>query len=216
MKRDPRLIPLSWDHQRGLALALRARKCAASGSASDVESLWAELRAAFDAELEPHFALEEQHLLPALAACGETALVERTLDEHRRLRALVAGLPVGVSAAPPDAPPASEPDRATAPAAERGRVAETERAIYPSAERGRFAESQRATSSPAERGRVAETERATPPAAERAATLERFGTLLADHIRFEERELFERAQQLLSAPTLDAIGRALGATPVPD
>ncbi|MFU8838885.1 MAG: hemerythrin domain-containing protein [Thiohalomonadaceae bacterium] len=41
-----------------------------------------------------------------------------------------------------------------------------------------------------------------------AASLREFGHLLAQHIRFEERELFEAAQQLLSSRTLDAIATA--------
>ncbi len=38
--------------------------------------------------------------------------------------------------------------------------------------------------------------------------LARFGALLHDHVRFEERELFEVAQQHLHASALDAVARA--------
>ncbi len=51
------------------------------------------------------------------------------------------------------------------------------------------------------RSLVASTERTT-------AELGRFGELLQQHIRFEERELFERAQQLLSGQQLTAIAEA--------
>ncbi|MBW6476922.1 MAG: hemerythrin domain-containing protein [Chromatiales bacterium] len=41
-----------------------------------------------------------------------------------------------------------------------------------------------------------------------AASLREFGQMLAQHIRFEERDLFEAAQRLLSSRTLDAIATA--------
>ena len=45
-----------------------------------------DVRRVFTAELEPHFRIEEEHLLPALLASGERALVERTLSDHAALR----------------------------------------------------------------------------------------------------------------------------------
>lgn len=92
MKRDPRLHALSSEHHHALVLARRATR-AAEGRDPDPAEMLAEVRRRFEVELAPHFDVEEQLLLPALAALGErelTALVERTLEEHRRLRDLVA------------------------------------------------------------------------------------------------------------------------------
>jgi hypothetical protein len=84
MKRDPRLHGLSSDHHHALALARelsRTRWTAEAGAA---------LQRRFAAELEPHFRVEEEVLLPALRDVGCTDLVERILEDHRALRALVA------------------------------------------------------------------------------------------------------------------------------
>jgi len=89
MRRDPNLMRLSREHHTGLVLAKRARELPANDE-SQRRVAWAEIRAGFAEQLEPHFALEEQGLLPALRAVGEDALVERTLAEHAALRALVA------------------------------------------------------------------------------------------------------------------------------
>jgi len=43
----------------------------------------------YESELTPHFATEEEVLLPALAEVGEEALVQRTREEHATLRRLV-------------------------------------------------------------------------------------------------------------------------------
>ena len=45
-------------------------------------------------------------------------------------------------------------------------------------------------------------------AAAGAAEAVGFGALLHGHVRFEERELFPRAEQVLSAAVLEAVGRA--------
>lgn len=47
---------------------------------------------AFSDELEPHFQIEEQSLLPLLRSAGNTALEQRTLEDHRQLRVLLSGL----------------------------------------------------------------------------------------------------------------------------
>ncbi len=130
MKRHPALVALSREHHTALSLANRVRKAAATGDAELLEAARAEVVARFETELEPHFAAEELSLLPELASAGEIVLVERTLDEHRELRALVHAL--------------------------------------------------------------ASREAAPEP----AQCLGDFGALLAAHVRFEERELFERAQLL--------------------
>jgi hypothetical protein len=85
MRRDPRLRDLSDDHHQALVLARRA------STSSQVPETWAEVRRRFDAELAPHFAVEERVLLPALEAAGEAALAARTRSEHAQLRALLDG-----------------------------------------------------------------------------------------------------------------------------
>jgi hemerythrin-like domain-containing protein len=91
MRRDPNLVRLSHDHHAGLVLAKRARELAEAAD-EQRRAGWAELQARFTEELEPHFRLEEQGLLPALRAAGQDALVKRTLAEHAELRALVASV----------------------------------------------------------------------------------------------------------------------------
>jgi uncharacterized protein YeaO (DUF488 family) len=114
MKRDPRLHGLSSDHHRALALAraLRAEGATLAGVM---------------AELEPHFRIEEDVLLPALDAAGERALADRVREDHAFLR--------------------------TCPA----------------------------------------------PAA--------FAARMADHVRFEERELFPRCEAVLDGAVLDEVAR---------
>jgi len=127
MQRIESLRRLSSEHHSGLVIARRARELA--GEAPDArEAAWADLRQRFDDELEPHFKLEERGLLPAMQAAGEVLLVERTLAEHLRMRAMMdAGGPENLAA---------------------------------------------------------------------------FAEALTDHIRFEEKELFETAQRVLGAEML--------------
>ncbi|MBX3184562.1 MAG: hemerythrin domain-containing protein [Polyangiaceae bacterium] len=84
MKRDPRLRDLSSDHHQALVLARHVSRepewSAALGEA---------LAARFEQELEPHFHIEEELLLPALRSAGEAELALRTQREHDTLRSLV-------------------------------------------------------------------------------------------------------------------------------
>lgn len=85
MKRDRRLHGLSSDHHHALLLTREL---------AQHQGPWAPANAAallqrFEQELEPHFRVEEELMLPALRAAGEVALVERTLEDHAALRALV-------------------------------------------------------------------------------------------------------------------------------
>lgn len=91
MKRDPRLRDLSDDHHTALVLARSATRAGDGGDEGAVAEVWVEVARAYDAELAPHFAIEEELLLPALEAIGEGALSERTRADHRRLYALVHG-----------------------------------------------------------------------------------------------------------------------------
>lgn len=89
MKRDPRLQGLSSEHHHALVLA-RAL-CATPPSWSEADG--AALEARFAAELEPHFRVEEDVLLPALQALRDGAaatLTERTAADHRAIRSSVA------------------------------------------------------------------------------------------------------------------------------
>jgi hypothetical protein len=142
MQRDPRLRPLSSDHHHALVLARRASRAGERCGPTDPETMWRELVELFASELEPHFALEERLLLPALEEAGEVELVARARADHAALRACIG-------------------------AAEAGDV---------------------------------------------CARLRTFGSLLTDHVRFEERRLLEVAQQRLSPGALDAIARATGST----
>ena len=137
MKRHAALIQHSREHHQALKLARLARFAVDSGSQEAIKQAAETLREQFPSTLETHFCDEEQGLLMQLAAIGQHALVQRTLDEHARLRALNDSL--------------ANPD---------------------------------------------------------AATMATFASLLHDHVRFEERELFETAQALLypeeASPSLTA------------
>jgi len=126
MKRHAALLQLSREHHTALKLARQARFACDAGLDEAVAQAARSIREAFQQELEPHFQAEEDDLLPAMEAAGETDLVGRTLAEHAELRDLNRRL--------------AEPD---------------------------------------------------------GETLGRFATLLNDHVRFEERQLFEAAQRML-------------------
>lgn len=95
MRRSEALIELSREHHTALSLAQRARLVAANGDTAALEGMAAKMRIRFESELNPHFEEEERWLFPALAAAGETALVERGLAEHAELRQLVEQLADG-------------------------------------------------------------------------------------------------------------------------
>jgi iron-sulfur cluster repair protein YtfE (RIC family) len=88
MKRDPRLHGLTSDHHQGLVLARRIVQGRMDA---------AEVRQRFDAELEPHFAAEEELLLPALEASAPE-LVARTRSDHEGMRAHLAAAERGDAA----------------------------------------------------------------------------------------------------------------------
>jgi Hemerythrin HHE cation binding domain len=89
MRRVAALRGLSSDHHGGLVLVRRARQ-AAGGTAAEQAQTWQDVRQRFVGELEPHFLIEERGLLQALHLAGEVSQVERTLSEHRAMRALIA------------------------------------------------------------------------------------------------------------------------------
>lgn len=91
MKRDARLHGLTSDHHHALVLARRVAREHTAGGAELVHAV----REAFERELAPHFAVEEEVLLPALAAVGASNLVERTREEHALLRGHLAAAESG-------------------------------------------------------------------------------------------------------------------------
>ena len=136
MKRVEQLQDLSRDHHQGLVIARKATRAAAAGEMS-VARAWAMVERRFAAELEPHFGLEEEYLLPVLESAGMEDWADRVRAEHAQLRAL------------------------------------------------------------------------TVEGAERSAdSLGAFGQLLEQHIRFEERELFESAQGRIDAAAFDRLSAA--------
>src|SRR5690606_13719040 len=65
MKRDERLRDLSDDHHSALVLARRARNAGAYAHSVKQGEVWGAVASAFAQDLAPHFAIEEQLLLPA-------------------------------------------------------------------------------------------------------------------------------------------------------
>lgn len=137
MKRDRRLQGLSSEHHQALVLARSLEGLVSSGD-PDAEAARA-LAARFDAELAPHFQIEETLLLPALRAAGETALVARTEADHAFLRAQAAAAALG-----------------------------------------------------------------------HGEGLGAFAERLREHVRFEERELFPRCEELVPGALLDEVARRTG------
>jgi tellurite resistance-related uncharacterized protein/hemerythrin-like domain-containing protein len=93
MKRHTGLEPLSREHHRALVLARRLKAAAARAdvAAEVVDAEIAERRAAFKADLTPHFAVEERELLPLCHGRAELAEHAETIrQDHAALRAMIA------------------------------------------------------------------------------------------------------------------------------
>jgi hypothetical protein len=86
VKRRPELRDLSDDHHTGLVLAIRCKRAGGGREEDDPGWLWAQVERAFAEHLEPHFRIEEEHLLPALETIGEARLAARIRDDHAALR----------------------------------------------------------------------------------------------------------------------------------
>jgi hemerythrin-like domain-containing protein len=95
MKRHPTLQPLSREHHAALVLASACERAAQGADAQLVAKTCRRAIQAFESELEPHFRVEEQSLLPLLAGTETEPLLQRTLDEHRQLRGMLTGLQQG-------------------------------------------------------------------------------------------------------------------------
>lgn len=91
MKRIPALQSLSREHHTALTLA-KACERAVQSHDEQVGKTCQRVLQAFSAELEPHFQIEEQSWLPLLHSAENRPLEQRTLEDHRQLRALLDGL----------------------------------------------------------------------------------------------------------------------------
>ena len=91
MKRDQRLVKLSWDHHHGLVFALRIEREVTHASSEDLATLYSDLLAFWSAGLLPHFRTEDECLLARLIRHipPHHELVRRTQEEHLRIEALV-------------------------------------------------------------------------------------------------------------------------------
>lgn len=92
MKRSAALQPLSREHHTALTLAKACERAVHSGVAEQVKAACQRAIQSFANELEPHFLIEERSLLPLLKSTETKPLVQRTLEDHRELRALIDGL----------------------------------------------------------------------------------------------------------------------------
>jgi iron-sulfur cluster repair protein YtfE (RIC family) len=86
MLRDKSLIPLSHQHQHALGLCVRIERASPIGTA-DLAAWQVEAGELFRAEIEIHFAAEEQVLFPAARSFRElVSLVEKLQADHVWLR----------------------------------------------------------------------------------------------------------------------------------
>jgi hypothetical protein len=92
MKRSPALQPLSREHYTALSLANSCVRAAQSGAADLVSLACQRAINLYTDELETHFKIEEETLLPLLTSPDTQILVQRTLLEHQMLRKLLEGL----------------------------------------------------------------------------------------------------------------------------
>ena len=143
MLRDPSLHPLSHQHQHGLALCVIIRRTLdEDASPKALQDLASKVKAAWEMELEAHFAVEEQVLFPVIKGrIDEPQMVDQLIAEHHELEERIGDL-------------LAEPSE---------------------------------------------------------LRLRGFATLLNDHIRAEERKLFQQIQDHLNPEELAALGRRLDA-----
>ena len=92
MKRNPALQPLSREHHTALSLANTCVRAAQSGDADQVRQACLRAIKLYADELDTHFKIEEESLLPLLTSAEAQLLVQRTLTEHQLLRGLLDGL----------------------------------------------------------------------------------------------------------------------------
>src|SRR3954469_1322296 len=87
MLRDPALVPLSRQHQHALAICVRIQRALTPDATAEVASWEQEVEALFSAEIQYHFASEEEIIFPAAAKHAELhTVVEELRREHAALR----------------------------------------------------------------------------------------------------------------------------------
>ena len=97
MLRDASLIPLSHQHQHGLALCVMIRRSLAADSSEANVAMWARKTVdRYEVELANHFEIEEQVLFPA---CGTKPLIAELLSDHRRIEAMIGQMREGAPSA---------------------------------------------------------------------------------------------------------------------
>jgi hemerythrin-like domain-containing protein len=89
MQRAEALKGLSREHHEALVLARHARTTAEDPNGVDAQAQRTHLLARWELQFAPHFALEEQTLLPALKCAGHSESASLALSQHTELRALV-------------------------------------------------------------------------------------------------------------------------------
>jgi hypothetical protein len=94
VNRIEELRALSDDHHSALVLARRCQQATHGNSSLCVESVWEQALLVFSDHLEPHFEIEETHLIPALNDLNELELIARIRNDHARLRVLRDTTPV--------------------------------------------------------------------------------------------------------------------------
>lgn len=92
MKRSTALQPLSREHHTALTLAKACERAAQSRDENQISETCQRVIRAFAVELEPHFQVEEQSLLPLLHEAENQPLAQRTQADHQQLRALLDSL----------------------------------------------------------------------------------------------------------------------------
>lgn len=94
MLRHPTLIPLSHQHQHGLALCVRIeRGLRGGGSPQKIGELARRVGDTYEVELRNHFEVEEKILFPAIVkGLGPAPLVEELIAEHRKMEKQIAAI----------------------------------------------------------------------------------------------------------------------------
>ena len=93
LRRDPALVPLSHQHQHGLALTVFIeRGLAANPTRAKALELAAKVARLAEIELLGHFRVEEQTLFPAVRPYGGATLVDGLVADHRAMEDLVRRL----------------------------------------------------------------------------------------------------------------------------
>lgn len=94
MKRDPALLRLSRDHNRGLVVALHVERALPEASEPEIDAMQRTIVDFWQSSLLPHFRAECECLLARLVrhAGLSHALVSRTESDHLQVHAIVASL----------------------------------------------------------------------------------------------------------------------------